>query len=117
MDKAMEIAGQLSRALKVPAERVWAALAVKQQVLAWSNTLTALMWLTLIAALSLCGCRLMRERGDGQQFVGFVMLVTAAVMLLGVTCASTFAMNETLMGFAAPEAGAALELLKAVTGK
>ena len=117
MDKAMEIAGQLARALKVPAEQVWAALVVKQQVLAWSNTLTALMWLTLIAALSLCGCRLMREQGDGQQCAGFVMLATAAVMLFGIISASTFAMNETLMGFIAPEAGAALELLKAVTGK
>ena len=114
MDKAMEMIGNLAQALKVPAEAIWQALVVRQRILAWSNVAELALWLGVTAALALCGRRLIKRGDEPWDSIGIVAVGLAVALALCILCASSMSMRDTLTGFAAPEAGAVLELLSKI---
>ena len=117
MDKAAEIVKQLAAALSVPAEKVWEALVALQIIGSWTILANTLIGMAVCAALAYAARRAFKyaaKDDGGAEELGFVFAICGVlsavcglVALLGVLCG----MRAMITGFAAPEAGAVLEIL------
>ena len=118
MDKVAEIVKQLAAALSVPAEKVWDALVALQIIGSWTILANTLIGVAVCAALAYAARRAFKyaaKDGGGAEELGSALFAICGILsavcgltaLLGVL----FGMREMITGFAAPEAGAVLEIL------
>lgn len=111
MDKAIDIVRQLAAALSVPAEKVWDALVASQTAGSWAVLINILIGLSAGGGTAWLSVRAFRSADPAKKDTGYMFCSLSAVILLTTLIGAASNMREMIIGFAAPEAGAVLEIL------